>query len=200
MPAGVGVAGGDGRGGMLLGTGGVGIFHGFASACARYSSSFVENIDMLFFAVRRRKSARPDSAATPCVGIGSEMIGRFSYRCGVFGLLVSGFLPLPVAPTHRNTANAPTTIPGISPAKNGPTGKGSHLHSSSLVELLLAASEVVPDVGAVLVLDDEAAFVPVELADELIEVGAPPGNAPAKRALSVSMLHWKESSPFFAQL
>jgi hypothetical protein len=202
IPAGVGVTGGEGRAGTLLGTGGVGIFHGFASACGRYSSSLVENIDIVFFAVRRRKSARPASAAAPCVGIGSEMIGRFSNRCGVLGLLLRGFLPRPVAPTQRNTASAPTISPGISPAKKGPTGNGSHLQSSSAVELLLADRAVGVEVvlETLLVLEADEAVVLAELADVLDDVGEPPGNEPAKRALSRSILHWNVSSLFLAHV
>lgn len=70
-PVGVGVTGGSRGLGMLLGTGGVGIFQGFESA--RYSLSLVEKIDMVLFAVRRKKSAR---GLVSSVGMGSEIVGR----------------------------------------------------------------------------------------------------------------------------
>ena len=79
-------------------------------------------------------------------------------------------------------------MPGTSPAKKGPGGNGLHVASSSSVELLLAAREA--ELVAAVVdreLEDEEV---VELDDEeLLEVAGPPGKAPAKRALSISMLH-----------
>jgi hypothetical protein len=74
----VGVMGVMGRWGTLFGTGGVGIFHGFESISRRFSFCFVENTDIVFLAVRRKKSARPESVDAPGFGIGSEIIGRFS--------------------------------------------------------------------------------------------------------------------------
>lgn len=126
-------------------------------------------MDLVLFAVRRRKSAR---GLVSSVGIGSEIVGRLSSFCGVRGLPLFGFDTLPVQPTHNSTASAPTMIPGIRPAMNGNAGKGLHLASSSAESLLAdkAAELLVVVVGLELEVEDVA-----EVDEELLELAEAPG-------------------------
>ena len=109
-----------GAAGMLLNTGGVGIFQLFAY-CSLLRLVFVENMDLARLVVLRKKSA-----LTPLfdIGIGSEIVGlyetdepvesRFGFRCR------------PLQITQASIMNAPINIPGNKPARNTPTGNLLH--------------------------------------------------------------------------
>jgi hypothetical protein len=102
-----------------------------------------------------------------------------------------------VHPNQSSTARAPTTIPGKSPAKNGPAGKGLHFASASaLSELLVESTAGLVDVGLLLLVADEVADV--DEAEEAVVLALSPGKLPTKWALSLTMLHEK-SPPLFCE-